>query len=55
MKDLPRPSPIVIALADDRDRQSIYAIRHEVYGRELGQHAENADGLLRDTASWPPC
>ncbi len=49
MKNLPRPSPIVIALADDRDRQSIYAIRHDVYGRELGQHAENADGLLRDT------
>ena len=46
---MPQPSQISIALADDRDRQSIYAIRHDVYGRELGQHAENADGLLRDT------
>lgn len=43
-----RHSPFVISLADDRDRLAIYSIRHAVYARELRQHAENADGLLRD-------
>jgi histidinol-phosphate/aromatic aminotransferase/cobyric acid decarboxylase-like protein len=31
------------------ERQQIYRIRHEIYGRELGQHPLNADGLLRDS------
>jgi len=43
-----RHSPFVIAVADDRDRQAIYAIRHDVYARELGQHAVNADRALTD-------
>jgi histidinol-phosphate/aromatic aminotransferase/cobyric acid decarboxylase-like protein len=30
------------------DRQAIYRSRHEVYARELGQHAPNARGSLHD-------
>jgi hypothetical protein len=37
-----------LSVADERDRERIYAIRHQVYGRELGQHAENDDGRLTD-------
>ncbi len=48
LPQIPRRSPLVISLADDRDRLAIYSIRHDVYGRELRQHAENADGMLRD-------
>jgi histidinol-phosphate/aromatic aminotransferase/cobyric acid decarboxylase-like protein len=40
--------PIVLSLADDADRQAIYAIRHRVYSDELHQHPANRDGLLRD-------
>jgi histidinol-phosphate/aromatic aminotransferase/cobyric acid decarboxylase-like protein/GNAT superfamily N-acetyltransferase len=39
---------IALSLADDRDRESIYAIRHQVYAGELRQHPENTAGLLRD-------
>ena len=39
---------ITLSLADQRDRESIYAIRHQVYARELRQHSENAAGLLSD-------
>lgn len=39
---------ISIRLADGKDRESIYAIRHQVYGRELRQHAENPSGKLKD-------
>ena len=38
-----------LALADEQDRQTIYAIRHDVYARELRQHPENSEGRLRDT------
>ena len=50
LPQITRRSPLVISLADDRDkhRLAIYSIRHDVYGRELRQHAENADGMLRD-------
>ena len=37
-----------IGLATAADRARIYRARHDVYARELGQHAERADGLLRD-------
>ena len=37
-----------IGLATVADRARIYRARHDVYARELGQHAERADGLLRD-------
>lgn len=43
------PMRIALSLADDRDRESIYAIRHQVYARELRQHPENTAGLLSDT------
>src|SRR5438132_3791772 len=39
---------ITISLADQRDREMIYAIRHDVYAHELKQHAQNAGGLLKD-------
>lgn len=39
---------ITLSLADQRDRESIYAIRYQVYARELKQHPENAAGLLSD-------
>ena len=39
---------ITISLADERDRDRIYAIRHDVYAQELRQHAENAGGVLKD-------
>ena len=39
---------ITLSLADQRDRESIYAIRHQVYAQELRQHSENATGLLSD-------
>ncbi len=40
--------PVVLRIADGHDRGAIYAARHEVYARELGQHAGNGDGRLTD-------
>ncbi len=37
-----------IALATERDRQTIYRLRHEVYARELALHGENPSGALTD-------
>ena len=42
------PMKISLELADERDRESIYAIRHQVYARELGQHEPNAESRLTD-------
>lgn len=39
---------ISLSLASARDRDAIYAIRHQVYARELGQHTPNATGRLTD-------
>ena len=39
---------IYIARATETDRDEIYALRHEVYARELGQHPDNAEGSIRD-------
>ena len=39
---------ITIAIADEADRARIYAVRHQVYARELGQHPVNAAGRLSD-------
>lgn len=39
---------IGVALACPADRELIYAARHEVYARELGQHIENDKRSLRD-------
>lgn len=45
----PGPSrSVVLSLADERDRVAIYRLRHEVYARELGQHAVDTAGSLRD-------
>jgi hypothetical protein len=38
-----------ISVADDSDRDSIYALRHEVYAEELNQHKTTHDRMLRDT------
>jgi histidinol-phosphate/aromatic aminotransferase/cobyric acid decarboxylase-like protein len=42
------PHPIVIRIATAGDREEIYRLRHEVYARELGQHALNELGALHD-------
>ena len=44
----PPSSSFVLSVADDRDRETIHRIRHEVYARELGQHHVNPAGRLRD-------
>jgi histidinol-phosphate/aromatic aminotransferase/cobyric acid decarboxylase-like protein/GNAT superfamily N-acetyltransferase len=38
----------VLGLADAEDREEIFRLRHEIYARELGQHAVNRAGTLRD-------
>jgi histidinol-phosphate/aromatic aminotransferase/cobyric acid decarboxylase-like protein/GNAT superfamily N-acetyltransferase len=38
----------VLGLADAADREEIFRRRHEIYARELGQHAVNRTGALRD-------
>ena len=43
---LAHPRTIRIGLPDDRD--SIYALRHDVYAQELGQHATREDCTLSD-------
>lgn len=62
MTSLTRPSPrtaqviafpqaeatYVLGLADAADREEIYRLRHEIYARELGQHATTPSGSLRD-------
>ena len=39
---------VVIRLAIDQDRATIYGHRHAVYASELGQHPENAEAVLSD-------
>jgi histidinol-phosphate/aromatic aminotransferase/cobyric acid decarboxylase-like protein len=39
---------ISLSLADELDRETIYAMRHQVYARELGQHLENPAERLTD-------
>src|SRR5687767_5261952 len=43
-----RPNRIVLRLANADDREEIYRLRHDVYARELGQHATNTNGRLSD-------
>jgi histidinol-phosphate/aromatic aminotransferase/cobyric acid decarboxylase-like protein/N-acyl-L-homoserine lactone synthetase len=40
---------ISIRVANESDREEIYRLRHDVYARELGQHAVNAQGRLTDS------
>jgi histidinol-phosphate/aromatic aminotransferase/cobyric acid decarboxylase-like protein/N-acyl-L-homoserine lactone synthetase len=42
------PGGVTLEVAATEDREAIYRLRHRVYARELGQHAENAEGQLRD-------
>src|SRR5688572_13700252 len=43
-----RSNRVVLRLANAVDREQIYRLRHEVYARELGQHATNTNGRLSD-------
>lgn len=38
-----------VAIATDRERDSIYRLRHDVYARELGQHPINPESKLTDS------
>lgn len=40
--------PITLRLVEAREREEIFRLRHEVYARELGQHAPQPEGRLRD-------
>jgi histidinol-phosphate/aromatic aminotransferase/cobyric acid decarboxylase-like protein/GNAT superfamily N-acetyltransferase len=42
------PNRIVIRLATEQERREIYRARHDVYARELGQHAQNSTAELSD-------
>ncbi|NBU08543.1 MAG: aminotransferase class I/II-fold pyridoxal phosphate-dependent enzyme [Proteobacteria bacterium] len=44
----PDRNRIQLAPATERDRETIYRIRHEVFAHELGQHSPNSAALLRD-------
>lgn len=48
MQKLNSSKKITVRLANERDRAEIYRLRHEVYARELRQHAENKVGALQD-------
>src|ERR1051325_1066528 len=37
-----------IKVADEPERESIYRLRHEIYGKELQQHALNQEESLKD-------
>jgi histidinol-phosphate/aromatic aminotransferase/cobyric acid decarboxylase-like protein/N-acyl-L-homoserine lactone synthetase len=37
-----------VGIATPTQRERIYRLRHDIYARELGQHAERADGALTD-------
>ncbi len=39
---------VTLSLADHRDREEIYTIRHDVYAAELGQHNINSERRLTD-------
>jgi len=39
---------IIVRIATLAEREEIYRLRHEVYARELGQHAQNKMGSLHD-------
>ena len=39
---------LTVRLGTDRDRETIYRLRHEVYARELGQYSTNTAGRLTD-------
>ena len=42
-------SALTICVAEARERDTIYRVRHEVNARELGQHHTNSSGSLQDS------
>ncbi len=42
------PARTHVGIATPAQRERIYRLRHDIYARELGQHAERADGVLSD-------
>src|ERR1041385_9057784 len=40
---------VLLSVASQEDQETIYRLRHEVYARELGQHALHWTGSLRDS------
>jgi histidinol-phosphate/aromatic aminotransferase/cobyric acid decarboxylase-like protein len=55
-KDIPTPpytavphgGGFTVCIADEEDRNRIYALRHDIYASELAQHKINDSGVLRD-------
>ena len=39
---------VTVGLATQRERRTIYQVRHDIYAAELAQHPLNDRGLLRD-------
>ncbi|MEO5804846.1 MAG: aminotransferase class I/II-fold pyridoxal phosphate-dependent enzyme [Verrucomicrobiota bacterium] len=48
MKTFNHTHRVTIRIANERDREIISVQRHDIYARELRQHAANADGKLSD-------
>ena len=53
-RELEKPSTqpqgrIRLKVADEREREGIYLLRHEVYGRELQQYPLNGERVLKDS------
>jgi len=46
---------IKLSMAETKDRDIIYKIRHQVYASELGQHSENESGSLTDKLDGVNC
>jgi len=44
-----RSSRLVVRMGTERDRETIYRLRHEVYASELAQHSTNTAGRLTDS------
>ena len=40
---------LIVRMANERDRETIYRLRHEVYAHELAQHSPNTTGQLTDS------
>ena len=47
-KNVTPPSRVALEIASEADRLAIYRMRHDVYAREIGQHAVNEAKLLSD-------
>ena len=41
-------SKVTLSAACEQDRESIYKMRHAIYGRELNQHSVNSNNQLTD-------